>query len=108
MRQVQDPQALKVRYAFDLRDLVVVQVQNLQSGKLVDAPDLADQVLRQEQHLQRQYGQILHLSYLVVVEVDIQEVRQRNKILDLRNPIVLECEHLEFLLPLQQRNMIQL
>jgi len=97
-----------VHQSLDQTDLVVLQIEDFELRQELEVPDLRDPVLRQHQHSERgDRVEVLDLGDLVVVKVKVDQVRERDQVLDARNEVLLAGQELEVLLPLQQREVVQ-
>jgi hypothetical protein len=85
-----------------------MQVQHLQFCEVGNIFDLREVVFGNEQHFERGQSNIFDVLDEVVVEIEVQDVWQGNEVLYFADFVVLESQHLQLLLALQQRNVGQL
>lgn len=71
-----------------------MQVQDFKFHHLCQVLDAVELVLGHQEHLQSGQRKVLDILDEIVVQVQVQQVRQGNQILDLPDLVVLEGQHL--------------
>ena len=108
MGKIEYAEGTEERETLHLGYLVGVEVEYFELDHLVDVFDFGELVFGDEKHLDGGDGDIFDILDEVVMEVEVEQVGQRNQVLNLTDLVVLEGKHLQLLLSLQQRHVAQL
>lgn len=78
MWQVKNAEIMQDTKSLYFRQFIIVKIQNLQFCQIIQPLYFDEVIFGHQDHLQSRNRQVLHLPDLIVIKVDVEQVRKGN------------------------------